>query len=231
LFGIGGQILELDGERPITRLGTAAFGGTTAFDASDEGLYRIEDDRLIEARSGRRLGSVLEGQTWIAAGERLGYGFYRAGKLTVHFAFGPDRPLAMLDLPPLAGRLLEIDAVFDAEHTLVSTLTELGPRRTAAVWLLDGRGTLIASAAGEPDSSPILGATAGKALMNGRIVVATDQGLLAVAIDGPNRRLVPSHRFTDTAPFVFEGDRLLPGPGGSVYAVQPQQIVQLCWEP
>jgi hypothetical protein len=228
---LNGQIVEVKDEKAAARLSTRTFFGESMFAASASALLRFEDQWLVCEPSGIRLGSVLEDQTWIACGESLAYGFYRAGRITVHFLARLDRPgLTNLELPPIAGRLLDVHAVFDDGHALVAWHSEENGRRRAELWLVDRTGRPIAGLAGAPDSSPLLASPRGKALFGGHIVVATDRGLASVRIDRTHKTLSLGDLFADTEPFLSEESELLPGPNGSVYVVNSNEILQLVLE-
>jgi hypothetical protein len=65
----------------------------------------------------------------------------------------------------------------------------------------------------------------GKALLGGRVVTATDEGLLALRVD--SGRFVEGALFPDTKPFVASDVELFAGPGGSIYVVAAKEILEL----
>lgn len=130
-----------------------------------------------------------------------------------------------MKLPIPEGRIPSAAAVFDAEHVLFSLGVERGGRRTNAFFLLGEDGRLIAKASGSPSDGRLFASVRGKALMSGRAVCTTGEGLMSVQVDAG--RLVEGTLFGDTAPYVSVGVELLPGPGGSVYAVDPKEIIHL----
>ena len=71
----------------------------------------------------------------------------------------------------------------------------------------------------------------GKALAGGKILCATDGGLLTLKLDQASREIVDGTLFTDTEPFVSADVDILAGPGGSIYVVTTKQIVQLTLGP
>ncbi|MBI3182603.1 MAG: hypothetical protein HYZ28_10750 [Myxococcales bacterium] len=224
--GMGGKLARVLRGQVVERACTGTFGSSSVFAASAATCYRTESEWLVDSSTGSRIGRILEGQTWLRAGERLGLGFYRAGLLAVFFLFRAGRPgLAMLKLSPPGGRIVEADAVFDDGHALLSLGVERDGRRTNAMVLFGEDGCLRAEASGAPADGRMFASVRGKALTGGRIVCATDEGLLSLRADGG--RLVEGTLFTDTQPFVGAGVELLPGPGGSVFVVGAKEITQL----
>ncbi len=219
--------VEAGAVRARRTVGTSA--GTAAFDANSRGAYYADGDYLIDGLDETRVGTILEGATTIQVGERLGVGHYRAGRLTHHFLFRVGRPgLVELALPTIEGRLLAYAAYFDEGHALVAWHASSGGTTTAHLHLIDAAGRVVASRVGAPDSSPILAGTGGFALAGGRVLRATDGGVLGVEADRSSRTLVAGALFTDTEPFVAEGYEILPGPGGSLYVVTETEVGQLC---
>ncbi|MCB9762955.1 MAG: hypothetical protein H6739_24350 [Alphaproteobacteria bacterium] len=198
--------------------------GQSAFAASPRGVVTLEGDWLVDRTTGRRLGTALGRQTRLFAGERIGYLFYRPGRLTVHALFRPDRPgLINAALPPFEGRLIDVDAQFSDSHVLVWALTEAGGARRAGLWLLDHRGQLVADRTGPADADPLL--CAPRALAGGTVALAGPDGLVAMAADGG--RLVPGRLFPDTRSFVGADMTLFPGPSGSLYTLNHREIHQI----
>lgn len=225
----GSRVAELRGGTIVSRTTTGTFAGEPVLAASAAGLVRTEGEWLLAGD--RRIGAILEGQTWISSGSHLGFGFYLAGRMTVAFVFQPERAgLSMVPLPAFSGRLLDWAVTFDRQHLLASFQWEENGSPRAGVWLISDRGAVIASATGAPEDSPLLGSTSGKALFHGRGIVATDRGLALLRVDRLAQTLTLGDVFADTEPFVAQGAELLPGPGGSIYVVRPREITQLVLE-
>jgi hypothetical protein len=71
----------------------------------------------------------------------------------------------------------------------------------------------------------MLASVRGKALLGGRVVAATDDGLLALRVE--SRTFVEGTLFPDTQPFVSSDVELFAGPGGSIYVVAAKEILEL----
>lgn len=180
--------------------------------------YRTENEWLIEQGSGSRVGQVLEGQTWLWTGERLGLGFYRAGGVTVAFLLRSGRAgLKQLQGVHWKGRVVSADAVFDAKHALLSVTAELDGKDLVHRWLVSEDGEVLASSTS--------GRAGHAALLGGRVVIGSDDGLVALKVD--SGVLVEAACFADTQPFVSAQDELLPQSDGSLVVVTSKELVQL----
>ncbi|MFT3838390.1 MAG: hypothetical protein QM723_15505 [Myxococcaceae bacterium] len=220
-----GVLLKLEAGRVVERSSTSTgpFGPT--FTASSSAAWREEGGWLIDLHTGARIGQVLEGQTRLWSGDKLGLGFYRAGGFTSAFLLRPGRPgLFAIDLEPIDGRLVEAHCVFDDAHALLSLTTEKHGRETGSMVLFGIDGKRLAWANG-PASDRMFQAPRSRALMGGRVVTACDGGLLSLSVD--QGRLVEGRLFVDAQGMVGAGDELIAQPDGSLFVVSVNEISQL----
>jgi hypothetical protein len=215
------------------RLSRAARGvvedvtSTSAFDAGAAGAFAVVDGWIMDLARGTRVGQVLEGQTFLRVGARMGIGFYRTGSITEVFVFRTDRGGVARAAIQGDGavrardRVASASACFDGDAALLTLVLDRDGRRLHALHLLRADGAVIASACGAPDASPLLAAPTGRCLLRGMVLCPTDDGLLLA------RGLSPEKTFPGTRRFVDAASELLPGPGGSVYVVGPKEIAHL----
>lgn len=222
-IGSGAQLVAVRGEQIVDRKLGGAHRGAPMFDAWPASLLRLEDDALVD-EDGLRLGRILEEQTWFRCGEKLGFGFWTAGRSYFYFVFTPGR-VGFFDarLAPISGRIRDADAVFAEDRILFSVAGENSGRME----LLDGRGALIARLEG---THPVLAHARGKCVAGDRVFAAGDDGILMFEADRRSGLLVERTLFEDTEPFVRAGDTLLPAPNGALYAVSERGIRELVWE-
>ncbi|MCA2978192.1 MAG: hypothetical protein INH37_07900, partial [Myxococcaceae bacterium] len=213
-----GGLTRVEHGRAVERAQTSVAPGGPLLAASTTATYRAEHEWLVDQVTGARVGQVLEGQTWVWTGERLGLGFYRAGGVTVAFLLRAGRP-GLKQLPDVGwtGRVVSAHAAFDAGHALLTVTTETGARDVVRRWLFSDSGALLGAS---PD-----GPRGHAALLGGRVVVGTDAGL--VSLSNSAGVLAEGTCFTDTQPFVSAQDELLPQPDGSLVVVGARDVVQL----
>jgi hypothetical protein len=213
-----GHVEKWQGDRLVERAQTGRTGSWPVLACSLTATYRLEQDWLVEHHTGARVGQVLEGQTRLWTGERLGLGFYRAGGMTVAFLLRAGKPgLKQLSGIGWSGRLVDADAVFDARHVLLSVVCDDGGKDVVHRWLIDEDGVVLARCSG--------GSPGHAAVLAGRVVLGTDAGLIALKVD--SGVLVEALQFPDTQPFVSAGDELLPNTDGSLFIVGARDITQL----
>lgn len=224
-----GAVQGARGGAVAERAQTEVRGTTPVLAASSSCAYRVEGGWLLELHSGARVGQTLAGRTWLWAGERFGFGLYRVGDGKVLFSFAHGqaglRQAGTDDTAKVAlqGRLLDADCVFDERHALLSLVTVRDGQTRGGLYLFDERARLLARAEGA--GGRLFGTARGRAVLSGRVVCATDEGLLALGLD--SGALVERTLFSDAAGLVGANDVLLPQPDGSLVVVGPREILQL----
>jgi hypothetical protein len=223
----GASTWVVDGQGAMTRFehgrlveraqtGVAPHGPIAA--ASTNATYRTEHAWLIDQVTGSRVGQVLEGQTWVWTGERLGLGCYRAGGVTVAFLLRAGRA-GLKQVPSIgwSGRVISAHAAFDSSHALLTVTIESAGRDVVQRWLVSESGEVLAHHRdGRPGHAALLG---------GRVVVGSDEGLVSFSVS--SGVLVEATCFTDTQPFVSSQDELLPQSDGSLVVVGARDVMQL----
>jgi len=172
------------------------------------------------------VGDVLANQTRIWLGSTFGFGFYRAGRLSVAFTFSPERA-GLNDRVALefgSGQLLEATCVFGGDRAwfLWRSATPTGTLCRAAV--IDARGAVLAQQSFDPAQTPWLAHLGGLGAVGPFLLAATDEGVTCSEVQ--QGQLVATQTFPDAEPFVDAATQLLPSAGG-LYAVSAQQIQHL----
>lgn len=227
----GRELIAVQREQVVARASTQVFDGVPSFDVCPSQtephlLLRLEEEWLMAGE--RRMGKISRGRTWIRGGARMGVGLYRIGRTTFAFVFRPGRPgLTDVQLPGVTGRVLEVDAAFDDDLVCLSILGEREGSATAAMYLIGSDGRIHGRLEGAPHEHRALASVRGKCVRGGRVLAATEEGIIALGADRSTGLLVEETLFTDTEPFVSLGAELLPGAGGSVYVVTTREITQL----
>lgn len=167
------------------------------------------------------VGQVLENQTHIWWGNHLGFGFYRAGGLTIAFIFD-DKVRAINDsvkLPRIRGTLVDATCTFSDHRVWIAVTTEDQGRLTHMISVVRDDGTLEASR--EAGDGFHVESMAGATAAGNFLLVPTDEGIVRVEPQGTT--LAITKTFPDTEPFVSSADRLLIGRAG-VYVICEDRI-------
>lgn len=200
---------------------TAAAGRGEAFALAGGRSWWERDGALWRegALGDERVGEVLAGQTRFWAGPEFGFGFYRAGGVTVAFVFDAiRRGLADgVPLPALAGRVLDADCVFSEGRAWLLLVLEAGGRLTRRCVVIRKDGKVSAAA----DSPPWLETVAGACAAGPHLFVPTDRGVVRV-----EESLARWTEFPETEPFVDSGCRLVVGRDGLIVASR-REVVKL----
>lgn len=219
-----GGLLRADRDSGLWR----SYGSTAAVAPWSGGCTRVADDWLIEETTGERIGPVLAGTTSIFGGEKLGFGFYRAGLVTKYFVFRPGRAgLTFVELPPIRGRVRGAYAAFDDRTIVFSLVTDHGGAIWSHLYVVGADGRVIATAVSKPDESRVLAAPRARCVLGGRVVTATDDGLVSLTIDAKAGTITEGTLFEDTEPFVSADVTLVPTPDGAIHVVTNTDIKTL----
>ncbi|HBL17273.1 MAG TPA: hypothetical protein DD417_11155 [Elusimicrobia bacterium] len=200
---------------------TVAVGPEEAFAVAGGRCWWERDGALWRegALGDERVGEVLSGRTRFWVGPEFGFGFYRAGGVTVAFVFeGTRRGLCDgVPVPPLRGRVLDAHCVFGPGRAwLLLELEEAG-----RVWkrcvVIRRDGTVAAAA----DAPSWLENLHGACAAGPFLFAPTDRGLVRVADS-----LSAWVGFPETEPFVDAGSLLAAGDDG-ILAAGRHEIVRL----
>lgn len=190
--------------------------------------YWIDGGLLLrDSRLGTEtIGAVLGGQTRIWTGQQFGFGFYRASEMTVAFVFDGEARGIRDDvaLPRLNGQLIDAEAVFTGERCWLFTATQESGhvRHRCTVIRRDGR--VEATLEVSPSDDHWLARLHGNAAAGDFLLVATDEGLVRVGIDGGSLQVTAT--FPGTAELVDSSTRLFATADG-VYAVGRDRVRML----
>jgi hypothetical protein len=234
LIARGSDVAALGPEGLSARFTADCAGRDTALAANATCRFRVEGGRLLRTGVGRgllgaedvRLGDVLAGQTRIWAGERLGFGLYRAGSLSVAFVFDAERPglTDSVRLPYPAGQVLGYEVLFGEDRIWVLSAIQTAGRTVHVATRLRPDGTTDATTQGEAGDGSWLGTLGGKCAVGRSLLAATDAGV--VRVEERAGDLVETRRFADTEPFVTAASGLHSGPDG-LFVVEPQAVWRL----
>jgi len=201
------------------------------FDANANGRFWLSGGRLFTDSKvklgafdlGELVGTVLQDQTMFWVGEHLGFGFYRADKLSVAFLFRPGNPGIndRVKIPQITGQLLDSTCWFSKDRFWFATaFQEAGVIRHRIV-ALKGDGTVEAVAEATAGDGTWLGTLRGKAAAGQWLFASTDDGIVRLEVQGG--KVVIAKEYPDTEPFVDAGCHLFPAPQG-LYVVTPNEI-------
>jgi hypothetical protein len=169
------------------------------------------------------LGDVLARQTLFWVGAEFGFGFYRAGGLSVAFVFDAEKPGIndRVVLPPLRGQLIDSTCVFGKGRCWFFAATRDAGRTRHACALIRPDGSVVAVAEADAEDGSWLGHLRGKCAVGDFLLAATDDGVVRVEADAGQIGVVKT--FPDTEEFVDTRSHLFPGPQG-LYVVGPHEI-------
>lgn len=211
------------GEKP-TKVSTDCFGNLPMFAANADHYYWLQNGQLLRDSiiAPKHLGDVLSRQTLFWVGPAFGFGFYRAGNLSVAFVF--DAKQAGINdsvkLPPLKGQLIDSTCFFTKDYCwFLVAMQEKGKTINRCI-VIRSDGSVKATAEAEEGDGSWLSRLRGKCAVGTFLFVATDEGIIRVEPDGDS--ITVTGEFPDTEPFVSSGSHLFAGEG--IYVVDRNEI-------
>jgi H/ACA ribonucleoprotein complex subunit 3 len=190
--------------------------------------YWIDQGQLLrDGKLGNEyIGDILEGQTQFWIGETFGFGFYRAGAISVAFTFDAKRVgiCDRVQLPPIQGELIDANCVFSNELCWFFTLTQEQGKIIHQVSVLRPTGELVATLAVQKgDLAWLTNIHGGSAIANW-LFVPTDEGIARV--EAQNGQIMITKTFPETESYVDSGCSLIVASQG-IYVIHTQKILQL----
>ncbi|MBP0020749.1 MAG: hypothetical protein J7647_24730 [Cyanobacteria bacterium SBLK] len=225
LVGKQGQVITLDPDTFPDRLAVDNCGKQVQFDTNAIARYWLYNGQLLrDGKLGAEyIGDVLNNQTRFWVGSQFGFGFYRAGNLTVSFVFDArgkginDR----LQIPFGSGRLLDADCAFSDRFCWFFWSMQERGKTIQHCALITSDGRVQALHAGD---EPWLQNLQGKCAIAHFLLCGTDAGIVRVEVN--DDRLFVAKEFPNTEPFVDANTHLFPSTNG-LYGVSQQTIYLL----
>lgn len=215
----------LPNEKPEETL-VDTFGTLPMFDANEEHYYWLQNGQLWrDDRFGPVIiGSVLENQTLFWVGSTFGFGFYKAGELSVYFVFDAKRTGIndSVKLPRIVGKLVDSTCAFANDRCWFLASTQQGGKTINHCWVIKYDGTILGSTTAEAGDGSWLGTIRGKLAAGNFLLTATDDGIIKVQPNGSGR-IEKIQEFPDTEPFVDAYNYLFMGQDG-LTVVKPKEV-------
>jgi len=223
--GQPGRVCLIEPGQPPEVLATDSCIGQAAFLANTNHHYWLAADLLMRDTElgGESVGGVLSEQTRVWVGERFGFGFYRAGAMSVGFCFDTERG-GINDTVPLQlrGKLIDAHCSFGGDYAWLFTRSQRRSRLVSRCHVISRAGELLATAETSTAEGHWLHAGHTSCGAGAFLFVATDTGIVRIERDGA--RLAVTRRFTETEPFIDAATRLHVSASG-IFAVKTNRVL------
>ncbi|MFN5747552.1 MAG: hypothetical protein ACK47L_03480 [Pseudanabaena sp.] len=190
--------------------------------------YWIDQGQLL--RDGKLgngyIGDILEGQTQFWIGQTFGFGFYRAGAISVAFTFDAKRSgiCDRVKISPIQGELIDTNCFFSNDICWFFTITQEQGNIIHRVSVLRPTGELVATLAAPKGNLAWLTNIHGCSAIANWLFVPTDEGITRVEVN--DGQIMITKNFPETEPYVDSGCSLIVSSQG-IYVIHCQKIVQL----
>ncbi len=233
----GGNVVVIDEDGPKAKFQVDVCGNRAALATNETCHFRAEGGALLRTTkdtsklgNGRdqetRMGDVLSAQTQVWVGEKLGFGVYRAGQLSVAFVFRTNETglLDTVRLPYPTGQVLNHEVHIAEDHIWVLFAAQKSGRTVHIATRIRSDGTVDAMKEAYANDGSWLSTLDGKCAAGRSLLAATDAGI--IRIEERSGDLIETRHFSDTEPFVTSATKLVPAPFG-LFLIEPQAIYRL----
>ncbi len=200
----------------VTSLNVDSMGLLPLFDANEHHLHWVDNGRLLyDGQLGPEyIGDVLPNQTLFWVGEQFGFGFYRAGEMSVAFVFEAGRRGLndSVALPKIRGQLIDSTCVFAKDRCWFFASTRERGQTVNRCMVIRQNGAIEAVAEAPDGDGTWLGTIRGKCASGNFLLSATDDGIVRVESNGG--QIAETKQFPDTEPFVDANCHLFPSKSG-----------------
>lgn len=213
---------------PRPELVETYLGTVSQLDSNSKHVYWIKSGELYhDSPYGEEfIANVFQGGTQFWVGPSFGFGFYRAGGITVGFVFdAEDKGMNdQVQIPQISGQLTDSTCVFSHEYAWFFYTAKEGADIKNFAVVVNKSGNIVGRGHAIERDGSWLSSIRGKCPVGSVLFAPTDNGVVKVEV--VDEELVQTQVFPDTEPFVSETTFLLPGPGG-LYAVSNKSVYLL----
>jgi len=228
LLGKDGTLVAFSRGSLVLKSQVDSYGALPLFDANAAHRYWVasgtlwKDKDVLGIHSSDSIGQVLANQTLFWVGPKFGFGFYRAGEMSVAFVFDAEsQGIKDTVQIPIRGQLIDSTCAFSDGLCWFFHGSKEGSKIVNHCHAIRPDGTVVATASADRGSEPWLDNLRGKLAAGDSLFVPTDDGILKYGIS--NGAIVQTGSFPDTERFVDAGTFLFPGRQG-IHAVGKSEI-------
>lgn len=204
------------------KIPTFATSGKHVFIAEGGHLRRYGG--VLGMKNPEHIGEVIEGQTLLWAGDKLGFVFYQAGEIMRAHVFGVERTSLGVEIkiPKLRGVMIDATCTFSSDFCWFFVTTDDKGILRNRVFMISHEGKIVGEAEAVKGDGSWLESIHGFCATNKFLFASTDEGIARVECS-QTLLLEETKSYTATARFVNSGTKLLFGNDG-IYAVSNKSI-------
>ena len=228
LLGKSGLLVTAQRGKILGSVGVDSYLTLPIFDANSQHRFWLQGGHLtkntVVAGMDQQevIGDVLRDQTLIWAGPKFGFGFYRAGQMSVAFVFDSEhRGINDAVKVPVKGTILDSTCAFTEKLCWFFYTAKVQSRIMNYAFVVTRRGEVVATAEAEKGSEPWLDNIRGKWAFQNGLFTATDDGLKRMEVN--HGRIELAVEFADTEHLVDSSDCVFLGKAG-LYVASGHQI-------
>jgi hypothetical protein len=223
-----GTLVVIKNSSVIDKLQVGGYGKLPVFDSNSKKKFWVSGKNLYKdgALGPEIVGQILNGQTIFWVGEKLGFGFYRAGNMNVGFVFDTSLHAISdsIDFPVIPGQLVDATTYISDKFIWFFASFITNGQKTNRCIVYDKNGNLIASKEDISGDGSWLSSIRGKTVFSNFLLSATDDGIIQLKVE--NSQIVIKNSYPDTSSYVESGSNIAITNDG-VYVIDNKEITLL----
>ena len=221
-------LVTVKNSQVVDKVAVGTCGILPVFDSNSLNRFWISADNLYKQGSlgSEIIGKILKGQTVFWVGEKMGFGFYRAGNINVGFIFDTSKHaiLDSIDFPIIPGKLLDVTCYISDKLVWFFASYMLNGSKTNRVIVYDKQGNLLSMQEEISGVDTWLTSVRGKTVFNDFLMSATGSGIVQLKVEGG--KIVVKNSYPDTASYV-DDESIIHLTNDGIYVVDNKEITLL----
>lgn len=223
-----GILVTIKNTQIIDKVAVGSCGILPVFDSNSLNRFWISAENIYKQGTlgPEPIGKILSKQTVFWVGEKLGFGFYRAGDLNVGFIFDTSKHaiLDSIDFPIIPGKLLDVTCyISDKLIWFFASFMQNGNKTNRCI-VYDKQGKIQATKEEISSVDSWLTSIRGKTVYGDFLMSATDSGIVQLKVE--NSQIIVKNSYPDTASYV-DDESIIHLSNEGIYVVDYKEITLL----
>lgn len=228
LLSKNGMLVTIKNSEIVDKVSVGTCGILPVFDSNSVNKFWINGENLYKQGilGPEVIGKILMGQSVFWVGEKVGFGFYRAGNINVGFIFDTSKHaiLDSINFPIIPGKLLDVTCYISDKLVWFFVSFVINGNKTNRCLVYDTLGNLVSQDEEMSSVGTWLSSIRGKTVFNDFLLSSTDNGIVQLKVE--SGKICIKNSYPDTSDYV-DDDTVIHLTNDGVYVVDNKEITLL----